>query len=146
MRLKTKLVLAITGLVVVMVTVLSGLYLSQLLHQQIEQSFASNDILAHQIVFATRHALDNGLKNRPVDPNNPDELRKAVAASLREDQGLAALLNSVIRYSPTVWDISISDWNGRVLVSTDVGQQTLYHPPVSTTSRLPSASSNTSVG
>ncbi len=123
MRLKTKLVLAITGLVFVMVTVLSVLYLSQLLHQQVEQSYSSNDILAHQIVFATRHALDTGLKNQSVDPTNPAALRKSVAVSLRQDQGLAALLNSVIRYSPTVWDISIADWNGLVLVSTDLGQE-----------------------
>jgi signal transduction histidine kinase len=122
MRLKTKLVLAITGLVFVMVTVLSVLYLSQLLHQQVQQSYMSNDILAHQIVFTTLHALETGLKKHPVDPNDPDSLRKSVAMSLREDAGLSALLNSVIRYSPTVWDISIADWNGRVLVSTDVGQ------------------------
>ena len=57
MRLKTKLVLAITGLVFVMVTALSMLYLSQLLHQQIEQSYSANDILANEIVFATRIAL-----------------------------------------------------------------------------------------
>jgi signal transduction histidine kinase len=123
MRLKTKLVLAITGLVFIMVTVLSALYLSQLLHQQVEQSWSSNDILAHQILFATRHALDSGVKNHPVDPKDPAALRETVAASLREDEGLAALLNSVIRYSPTVFDISIADWNGRALLSTDPGQK-----------------------
>jgi len=123
MRLKTKLVLAITGLVVVMVTLLSGLYLSQLLLQQVEQAYSSNDILAHQILFATRHALEGGVRNHPVDPKDPAALRQAVAASLREDQGLSALLNSVIRYSPTVFDISIADWNGRALLSTDPGQQ-----------------------
>ncbi|AXC11096.1 Flagellar sensor histidine kinase FleS [Acidisarcina polymorpha] len=129
MRLKTKLVLAITGLVFVMVTVLSILYLSQLLHQQVEQSFSSNDILAHQIVFATRHALEIGFKNHPVDSKHPEELRKSVAVSLREDQGLSAMLNSVIRYSPTVFDISIADWNGLILVSTDVGQNDQPVPP-----------------
>jgi signal transduction histidine kinase/branched-subunit amino acid transport protein len=123
MRLKTKLVLAITGLVFVMVTTLSALYLTQLLHQQVEQSWSSNDILAHQILFATRHALEGGVKNRPVDPKDPNALRETVATALREDQGLAALLNSVIRYSPTVFDISIVDWNGRALISTDAGQK-----------------------
>jgi signal transduction histidine kinase len=122
MRLKTKLVLAITGLVFVMVTILSALYLSQLLHQQVEQSWSSNDILAHQILFATRHALDSGVKTHPVDPKDSAALRETVAASLRQDQGLAALLNSVIRYSPTVFDISIADWNGRAIISTDIAQ------------------------
>ena len=122
MRLKTKLVLAITGLVFVMVTVLSSLYLSQLLHQQIEQSYSANDIVAHQISFATRHALETGLKNHPVNAKDPVALRNAVAATLREDPGLSELLNSVIQYSPTVFDISIADWNGRALLSTDVVQ------------------------
>ena len=129
MRLKTKLVLAITGLVVVMVTVLSALYLSQLLLQQVEQSYSSNDILAHQILFATRNALEGGVKNHPVNPGNTAALRETVAASLREDQGLTALLNSVIRYSPTVFDISITDWNNRVLLSTDVAQMDQPAPP-----------------
>src|SRR5271154_5977454 len=129
MRLKTQLVLVFTGLVVVMVAVLSALYLSQLLLQQVEQAYSSNDILAHQILFATRHALEGGVRNHPVDPKDPAALRQAVAASLREDQGLSALLNSVIRYSPTVFDISIADWNGRALLSTDVGQQDLPVPP-----------------
>src|SRR5271170_3636391 len=129
MRLKTKLVLAITGLVFLLVTVLSAFYLSQLLQQQVEQAYSSNDILAHQILFATRNALDAGVRNHPVDPKDPAALRETVAASLREDQGLAALLNSVIRYSPTVFDISIADWNGRTLLSTDLGQQDQFVPP-----------------
>ncbi len=129
MRLKTKLVLAITGLVFVLVTVLSALYLSQLLRQQVEQAYLSNDILAHQILYATRNAVDAGVRNHPVDPHNPAALREAVAAALREDQGLSALINSVIRYSPTVFDIAIVDWNGRALLSTDVGEQDQFLPP-----------------
>ncbi len=123
MRLKTKLVLAITGLVFILVTVLSALYLSQLLRQQVEQAYLSNDLLAHQILFATRNALDAGMKNHPVNTQNPAALREAVAATLRDDQGLATLLNSVIRYSPTVFDISIADWNGNAVLSTDIGQR-----------------------
>src|SRR5271170_5966255 len=121
MRLKTKLVLAITGLVFLLVTVLSAFYLSQLLQQQVEQAYKSNDTLAHQILFATRNALDAGVRTHPVNPKDPAALRETVAASLREDQGLTALLNPVIRYSPTVLDISIADWNGRALISTEEG-------------------------
>src|SRR5271170_7139007 len=128
MRLKTKLVLAITGLVFILVTVLSFLYLSQLLRQQVEQAYSSNDTLAHQILFATRNALDAGVRSHPVNPQNQAALRETVAASLRQDQALTSLLNSVIRYSPTVFDISIADWEGRTLLSTDVGQQDLPVP------------------
>lgn len=117
MRLKTKLAAAITGLVFLVVFVLSWLYISQLLQQHIEQSYLSTDIVAHQLLFTTRQALENGLKNRKFDVNDPEAVRAAVADSLRKDNALNALINSVINYSPTVLDISIVDRNGRGLVT-----------------------------
>jgi signal transduction histidine kinase len=117
MRLKTKLVVAITGLVFLAVTVLSWLYLSQLLQQHIEQSYLSTDIVAHQLLFTTRQALETGLRSQTIDTKDPVALRAAVAESLRNDAGLNALINSVINYSPTVLDISIVDESGRGLVT-----------------------------
>ena len=117
MRLKTKLAAAITGLVFLVVFVLSWLYISQLLQQHIEQSYLSTDIVAHQLLFTTRQALENGLKNRKFDVNDPEAVRAAVADSLRKDNALNALINSVINYSPTVLDISIVDRNGRGMVT-----------------------------
>ena len=117
MRLKTKLVAAITLLVLVVATSLSWLFISQLLTQQIEQAYLSTDVVAHQLQFATRQALENGLRNRPVNINDPKALRAAVAESLRTDPGLIAFINSVINYSPTVLDIAIADRNGLGLVT-----------------------------
>ncbi len=122
MRLKTKLVLAITGLVFLVVTVLSWLFLEQLLAQRIDQSYAANAMVARQIQYGTRLALSNGLRGRRLDPNDPVALRAAVADSLQKDEGLEALLISVIRYSPTVFDIAIADRDGRALLSTDPTQ------------------------
>jgi signal transduction histidine kinase len=123
MRLKTKLVVAITGLVFSVVTILAALFLSELIDQQIDQSYVTNDMVAHEILFEVRHALEGGVRNHPVDPQDQEALRETVVKSLHEDQGLSALLNSIIRYSPTVFDIAIVDWNGRVLLSPDPGQQ-----------------------
>jgi signal transduction histidine kinase len=117
MRLKTKLVVAIAGLVFVVAAILSWLYLSQLLQLHIQQSYSSTDIVAHQILLATRTALETGLRNGPVDVNDPAALRAAVARSLRDDQGLNALINSIINYSPTVLDIAIADGRGTGLVT-----------------------------
>jgi signal transduction histidine kinase len=117
MRLKTKLAAAITGLVFLVVSVLSWLYISQLLQQHIEQSYLSTDIVAHQLFFTTREALENGLKNQTIDLNDPASVRAAVADSLRNDAALSALMNSVINYVPTVLDIAIVDRDGRALVS-----------------------------
>ena len=52
-----------------------------------------------------------------VNPNDPVALRAAVAASLRNDAGLTALINSIINYSPTVFDIAIADSHGTGLVT-----------------------------
>ncbi len=122
MRLKTKLVLAITVLVFLVVTILSWLYLEQLLEQRISQSYAANDVVAHQIQYGTRLALVTGLRGRTIDTNDPVVLRAAVASSLQHDEGLQALLSSVISYQPSVYDVAIADTAGRALVSTDPTQ------------------------
>jgi signal transduction histidine kinase len=119
MRLKTKLVLAITGLVFLVVCTLSWIFLGQLLRQRMSQAYSANDMVAHQILFATRRALQTNIRAPHVDPNDPKALRAAVADALRSDPALTALLSSAIRYSPTVFDVSIADSEGRGLLSTD---------------------------
>ncbi len=116
MRLKTKLVLAITGLVFLVVFTLSWIFLGQLLRQRMSQAYSANDMVAHQISLATNRTIAT---IRGVDANNPAALRGAVAKALRSDAGLTALLNSAIRYSPTVFDVTIADREGKGLVSTD---------------------------
>jgi PAS domain S-box-containing protein len=123
MRLKTQLVLAITGLVFLVVTVISWMYLGQLLEVHVEQSYLSTDIVAHQVLFATRRAIETGLYDRTVNASDPAAVRAAVAGALRADPGLSALMNSIIDYSPTVLDVTIADRNGRVLLTApDTGQ------------------------
>jgi hypothetical protein len=119
LRLKTKLVLAITGLIFLVVTVLSWVFLDELLEQRISVSYAGNLVVAHQILYSTRLALEEDLRGKVIDANDPTALRKAMATALQQDKSLEALLASVIRYSPTVFDVSIADAQGRALVSTD---------------------------
>src|ERR1700748_2809435 len=113
MRLKTKLVLAITGLVFLVVCTLSWVFLGQLLRQRISQAYADNDMVAREILFATRRAIQTNIRGSQIDPNDPRKLHTAVATALRSDPALTALMNSAIRYSPTVFDVSIADSEGR---------------------------------
>jgi signal transduction histidine kinase len=119
MRLKTKLVLAITGLVFLVVCTLSWIFLGQLLRQRMAQAYSANDMVAHQILFATRRATETNIRSPRLDPNDEKSVRAAVAQALRSDPALTALMNSAIRYSPTVFDVSIADSEGRALLSTD---------------------------
>lgn len=128
MRLKTKLVLAITGLVFLVVTVLSWLFLEQLLAQRIRDSYAANDMVARQILYSTQLALNTGLQGRQVDPNNPASLRATVLDVLQHDEGLNGLLSSVNRYASTVFDVAIADRDGKALLSTDPTQDNVTLP------------------
>ena len=75
MRLKTKLVLAITTLVFIIAGLLSLVYVSQLLRSAVQQSYDTNRMVANQIRLALQNALETGLKDQTVDPNNPAQLR-----------------------------------------------------------------------
>ncbi len=129
LRLKTKLVLAITGLIFLIVTALSWLFLDKLLEQRISQSYQGNDMVAHQILYSTRLAIENDLRGKTIDATDPHALRDAVATSLQQDKALQALLASVIRYSPTVFDVSIADSENRAMVSTDPTLDNQLLPP-----------------
>ncbi len=129
LRLKAKLVLAITGLIFLVVTALSWLFLDQLLEQRISQSYEGSQIIAHQVVYWTKVTLAEDLRGKTLDQNDPHALRDAVASSLQKDRGLEALLQSIIRYSPTVFDVSIADADGRALVSTDPMLDNQLLPP-----------------
>src|SRR6185312_3425799 len=117
MRLKTKLAAAITGLVFLVVFVLSWLYIGKLLQQYIDQSYLSTLIVAQQLRFTTRQALENGLPKQTIDLNDPASIHAAVTDSLLNDRALNAFINSVINYSPTVQDIAIVNNDGRALVT-----------------------------
>ncbi len=119
MRLKTKLVLAITGLVFLIAGVLSLVYVGQLLHAAVQQSYDTNRMVANQVRFALQQALETGLRDRQVDPNNPAELRTLAAVVVRDDAALQAVIESVNRYSLTVYDINIGDSQASTLLSTN---------------------------
>ena len=119
MRLKTKLVLAITLLVFLIAGLLSLVYVSQLLHAAVQQSYDTNRMVANQVRFALQQALETGLKDRVVDPNNPEQLRDLAAEAVRDNAALHAVVDSVNRYSLTVYDINIGDNKNITLLSTN---------------------------
>jgi signal transduction histidine kinase len=116
--LKSKLVLAITSLVFLVTVVLSLVYVNQLLQAVVAQSYDTNVLVARQIRYALQLALESGLKGEKVDPNNQAQLRQLAAAAVRDNAALQAVVSSVNRYSPTVYDISIGDNMGNALLTT----------------------------
>ena len=71
MRLRTKLVLTASGLTFAIVLVLSTVFLSQLLRQRIQDTFADNDGLAKQVRLSTYEAIETGLRAHPPIASSP---------------------------------------------------------------------------
>lgn len=133
MRLRTKLVLTATGVTFAIVLVLSALFLGELLRQRIEQTWATADLQAHEVLLATRQAVVTGLQSHPplaAGGVGADEaLHAAVLEALRGSDDLARSMNGIVRYSLTVQDVSVTDGAGLTMVSTDadaVGQRAAY--------------------
>jgi hypothetical protein len=119
MRLKTKLVVSATTLTFAIVLILSALFVSELMRQRIEQTAAANDVLSHEVLLMTRQAVEAGLTESPPMDRSDAALHAAVVDALRNQTALAALMNSIVRYSPDVQDVSVTDAHGLTLVSTD---------------------------
>ena len=126
MRLRTKLVLTASGLTFAIVFVLSVVFLSELLRQRIEQTSASNYVLADEVLLATRNAFESGLRAHPPTPAplpeiaDPEaQLQAAVVDALRSNDQLLSTMNGIVRYSPPVQDVSVTDAHGFTIVSTD---------------------------
>jgi signal transduction histidine kinase len=136
MRLRTKLVLTATGLTFSIVLVLSVVFLSELLRQRINQTAAANDVLAHEVLLATRQAVETGLRAHPPQASSiPDALdsesvlQAAVIDALRSSDDLQSAMDGIVRYSPAVEDVSVTDAQGLTIVSTDpdaVNQRAAY--------------------
>ena len=129
MRLKTKLVLAITALVFLISGIISVVYVSQLLHADVEQSYTTNHMVANMVVYAIQDALQTDLANRTIDPNNPDELRTLVTQTVRGNPTIQAVVVSVNRYSATVYDINIADNRAITILSTNPDNEDKPLPP-----------------
>ncbi len=119
MRLKTKLVLSATALTSAIVLVLSTMFLGELLRQRIEQTASSNEVLVHEVLLMTRQTVESGLREHPPTEPGEGSFNDAVADALRTQGPLMDVMQAIVRYSPTVQDVSVTNAQGRILVSTD---------------------------
>jgi signal transduction histidine kinase len=123
MKLKTKLVLAITGLVFIIAGLVSLVYLSELLKVAVRQPYDLDRMGAEQVRVAVQNALETGLAGKTVNPNDPGALRALVAEALRNSSALQAVVSAVNSHSLTVYDINIGDSQGNILLSTSPGME-----------------------
>jgi PAS domain S-box-containing protein len=119
LRLRTKLTLVMTGLVLLVVAAVSGVYFAQLLQQVLDQS----DKRAKEIATSTFDQIRGALRDaqaqgwRP-ESNSLEDVRDYVMYALSSSQGLQAQLKAAME-SPSIYEVSISDSQGTVLASTE---------------------------
>ena len=117
LRLRTKLTLAMTGLVLLVVAAVSGVYFALLLRQVLDQSQKRAQDIAKstfdQVKGALRDAESQGW--RP-ESSAPEDIRDYAAYALGASQGLQAQLQAAVVAS-SINQVSITDHQGRVLAS-----------------------------
>src|SRR3954453_3675630 len=109
LRLKTKLVLAITAMVSLLVLTISSIYISQLVRQRVDETYQNGQFVASEIFQSAREQLEADLQKEKRDLNQPAIFQDAIQHSLQRDLGLSSLIQSVVGYSPTVYDVAIVD-------------------------------------
>jgi len=130
MRRKAIIVLAISLMVTVMVAAFSYLYISQLLRQRINNAYDSAFRLTKQLAYFAENDLPD-LTSTRIDTSDPVAVQRALAEYLPMDTNILNNLESDRDFWPYIYDASIVDASGRVLLHTSpqlVGKQTAPRP------------------
>jgi signal transduction histidine kinase len=118
MRRKTKIVLAITFMVAVLVLGFSYIYISELLRQRVTTAHESAAQLTSNLAYLAANAIPD-LSSTKVDTTKPEAMRRAVAYYLGTDRDLNNFLESVVGTWPIIYDAAIVDSNGKAILHTN---------------------------
>ena len=118
-RLKTKLLLAISGMVLTLVAAFSYIYISHRLRQSTTEAYTRADFVAKEIEESAREATQVNLQELGLDAFDPAHVQNELERLIQEDKGLHTLLQSILAYSFAVYDAGITDSTGRVIVHTN---------------------------
>ena len=117
-RLKTKLVLAINGMVFLLVALFCYIYISHRLRQSTQEADTIARFIANEVVESAHQATQADLRPLDVEIDDPQLIQAAIENRLQNDKGLSTLLQTIVAYSPAVYDAGIVDVNGRAIVHT----------------------------
>src|SRR5580704_11850139 len=135
LSLKTKFTLATSLLVLAVVALVSGLYIARLMRQTLREADDRSHFIALQILQAWQSSLLDAAQRGEAPASNSDaDMHEYIRRVLDNSTSLNAALESAITYSPTIYEITITDKDGIVLVSTDAamrGQKVAMRPPIS---------------
>lgn len=136
LSLKSKFTLTVSLVVLVVVTLVSSLYLIRLTRQVVRQADDRAGFIAQQVLFVSQEALaDAAVRGDAPASGNAADLRAYVQRALDSSSALNVLMESAVAYSPTIYEISVTDHDGVTLVSSDPkmrGRTASAHPNIGT--------------
>src|SRR5467141_2140890 len=119
LRLRTKLTLVMTSLVLLVAAVLSGVFAAQLLDQLLQATKDRAGDLAGQVFLQAQHSLtDAGQQGLRPASDSPQEIHDYVRHAFEINEGLHTQLKAA-KENPLIYEVSITDQDGKVMVSTD---------------------------
>jgi len=120
LRLRTKLTLIMTGLVLLVVAVLSAVFVAQLFEQVLQQTDKRTAEIASQVFEQAKRALTEAATRgmRPAS-NDPEDIDAYVQKAFKMSEGLHAQLKTAKLDTPSIYEVSITNNDGKVLISTD---------------------------
>jgi PAS domain S-box-containing protein len=129
LSLKTKLVFAITAMVVAIVATLATLYISEVIKQRVQEVSSIADVIKFHMFAVAKPALGVDLTSTKIDLNNPEQVEAAMQDLLQTDPVITSLLESVTGDSQNILDASIVDSKGLALLHTIPALQNTIVPP-----------------
>ncbi|HXZ33910.1 MAG TPA: hypothetical protein VEH30_16660 [Terriglobales bacterium] len=126
MRRKSQIVLAITFMVAAPVS-FSYIYICEIVQQEIRSTHEA----AAELTSELARLANNAAPELTSAQNDPDALRRTIAYYLSTDSNLNAMLESVVGAFRYVYDASIVDAGGKVILHTDpdlIGNQVSERP------------------
>jgi signal transduction histidine kinase len=120
LRLKTKITLTTAALVLAVVGVNSTLYVMNLTRQVIRQANDRAQLVSRQIFFEAQNALVDAAKaGKSPASDSPEDLRAYVQQAFDDSAPLTSSIVAEVSYSPLIYEVSVTDVDGMVLVSSD---------------------------
>lgn len=139
LSLKTRFTLATSLLVLIVVTVVSGLYLGRLTRQTLRQANERAGFVAQELLPASQSALaDAAERGEAPASTKPEDLRAYVQRAFDNSSTLNSVIESAIDFSPMIYEVTITDLGGVVLASSDAslrGQRIATRPSVDSLAR-----------
>ncbi len=115
LSLKTKMVASITLMVVVIVATLATFYVYEVVRQTISETDSDIRVAAQEVWSLARIALQVDLRDAKIDLNDTKAVNEVLAELLETDSAVNSTLESFTSDQPTIYDIAITDSEGKVL-------------------------------